>query len=209
MSMELPKQPTHPQLTALLRSLMKHCWDGNPQSRPETSALLDILRSYYLMFTWHRVGFHVYEAAAELFVKSKKTLVGDGTYIGFVNAVLDRVPNTSMAEEDASSFGYPIYAQTGPLVTERVTDIMPGDIITIRDANLKGRRVIRTYRQTAGVGTPVVAVIMGYEREKSRVKAYQANGRVGDGVCHTINPASTILMRPFSLSRMSVTGWGI
>ena len=170
------------------------------------SEVLGALRSNYLAAT---AGIRVYEVAAQLFKESTKTPIGDGTYIGFMNAVLDRVSNASIAEEGASSFGYPIYAQAGPLVTERVTDIMPGDIMTIKAANLKGHRGIRTYRQTAGVGTPVVAVISEYEPEKSKVKAYQASGRVGGRVCHRMNLACATLMRPFSLSSMSVTGWGI
>jgi hypothetical protein len=48
----------------------------------------------------------------ELFKKSKRSLIGDKSYVGFVNAVLDQVPNTSLIEEGTSSFGYLIYVHT-------------------------------------------------------------------------------------------------
>ena len=135
-----------------------------------------------LTATWGRVGIQVCEVAVELFEKSKKTLVGDGTYVGFVNAVLDRVPNTSTVEEDAISFGYLIYVQTGSSVTKRASEIMPGDIITLQDAKLKGHKGIQTYHQNIGEGTPVVAIVGEYEPKKSKVKAYQASQHVGNQV---------------------------
>ena len=137
-----------------------------------------------LTAAWGRVGVQVCEAAVELFEKSKKTVVGDGSYVGFVNAVLDRVPNASVVEEDASSFGYLIYGQTGSSVTKRAADIMPGDIITLHDAKLKGHKGIHTYNQSVGEGTPVVAVVGEYEPKKSKIKAYQASQHVGSQVCH-------------------------
>lgn len=142
------------------------------------------------------VGTQVWESASQLFEQSKKTPVGDGTYIGFVNAVLGRIPNVSMVEEGVSSFGYLIHARKGPLVTERGFDIKPGDIITIREAMLESRKGVRTYPQTIGAEDPVVAVIGEYEKKKSKVKAYQASGRVGNQVRHTINSAFMVLMYP-------------
>ena len=119
---------------------------------------------------WGRVGIQVCEGAVELFEKSKKTVIGDGSYVGFVNAVLDRVPNASPVEGDTSSFGYLIYAQTGSLVTQRTADIMPGDIITLQDAKLKGHKGIHNYHQNIGEGTPVVAIVGEYEPKKSKIK---------------------------------------
>jgi len=167
------------------------------------------MTSDQLMSTWGRVGIQVCEVAVELFEKSKKTLIGDGTHVGFVNAVLDRVPNASPVEEDASSFGYLIYVQTGSSVTKRAADIMPGDVITLQDAKLKGHKGIHTYHRNIGEGTPVVAVIGEYEPKKSKVKAYQASQHVGNQVCHKMNHIFTILMRPFRPSRLLVIGWKI
>jgi len=167
------------------------------------------MTSDQLMSTWGRVGIQICEVAVELFEKSKKTLIGDGTYVGFVNAVLDRVPNASPVEEDASSFGYLIYVQTGSSVTKRAADIMPGDVITLQDAKLKGHKGIHTYHQNVGEGTPVVAVIGEYEPKKSKFKAYQASQHVGNQVCHKMNHIFMILTHPFRPSRLLVIGWKI
>ena len=140
-----------------------------------------------LMATWGRVGIQVCEVAVELFEKSKKTLVGDGSFVGFVNAVLDQVPNASTVEEDATSFGYLIYSQTGTSVTKRAADIMPGDIITLSDAKLRGHKGIQTYHRNIGEGTPVVAIVGEFEPKKSKIKAYQASQHVGNQVCYTMN----------------------
>ena len=139
-----------------------------------------------LTVTWGRVGVQVCEVAVELFEKSKKTVVGDGSYVGFLNAVLDRVPNASTVEEDASSFGYLIYVQTGSSVTKRAADIMPGDVITLQDAKLKGHKGIHTYNQSVGEGVPVVAIVGEYEPKKSKIKAYQASQHVGSQVRHPV-----------------------
>ena len=162
-----------------------------------------------LMATWGRVGIQICEVAIELFEKSKKTVIGDGTYVGFVNAVLDKVPNASTVEEDASSFGYLIYAQTGSSVTKRAAEIMPGDIIALQDAKLKGHKGIQTYHRNVGEGAPVVAVIGEYEPKKSKVKAYQANQQVGSQVCYAINHVSTVLIRSFRPLNLLVIGWKI
>jgi hypothetical protein len=144
------------------------------------------------------VGIQVCEVAIELFDKSKKNVIGDGTYVGFVNAVLENVPNASTVEEDASSFGHLIYAQTGSSVSKRVADIMPGDIITLQDAKLKGHKGLQTYHQNVGEGALVAAVVIEYEPKKSKVKAYQTSHQVGSQVCYMINYAFTILICLFS-----------
>ena len=41
---ERPPRPTHPLITEKLWALMQRCWDHNPQSRPEASKALEILR---------------------------------------------------------------------------------------------------------------------------------------------------------------------
>ena len=145
---------------------------------------------------WRRVGARVVVVAAELFEESRKTLVGDGTYAGFVSTVLDRVPTASTVSEEDGSFGYPIYVQTGPKVTRRAADIKPGDIITLREAKLKGYKGIKPYDQTVGKGTPVVAIVAEYRSRKSTVKAYQANQQIGDQVRCAMNHTKAILMRP-------------
>ena len=162
-----------------------------------------------LVTIWGRVGVQVSEVTAQLFEKSKRALIGDGTYVGFVNAVLDRVPNVSTVEEDATSFGYLIYFQTGSSVTRRAADIMPGDIIVLQDAKLKGHKGIQTYHQTVGAETPVVGVVVEYEPKKSKVKTYQASQHVGNQVRGLICPASMVLMCFLRPLRPSAIGWMI
>jgi myosin tail region-interacting protein MTI1 len=219
---ELPPIPrssidTEASAADLSASSWSGTFDGEetPQERPaefsskERRQSAGHLTADQLVAIWGRVGVHICEVAIQLFEKSKKALIGDGTHIGFVNEVLEKVPNVSMVEEDASSFGYLIYAQTGSSVTKRAAEIMPGDIIALQDAKLKGHKGIQAYHQTVGAGTPVVAVVCEYEPKKSKVKAYQASQQVGNQVCGTMNPASMVLMFLFRQSSLLVIGWKI
>jgi hypothetical protein len=153
-----------------------------------------------LKAAWGRVGIQIDEFTEGLFEKSKKTVVGDGSYVGFVNAVLENVPIASkVSEEDDSSFGYLIYLQNGHKVSKRTADIMPGDIITLENAKLRGIKGIKPYHQHVGEGSPVVAIIREYRPRKSIVAAYQACLRVGTQVCHSVCHVSAI--SPVSLER--------
>ena len=89
------------------------------------------------MTTWGKVGAQVIQAASDLFEESKRALVGDGSYAGFVRAVLARVP-AALRSSHPEEWGYLIYAQTRTTVQHRVVDVMPGHMISFRDAKLKG-----------------------------------------------------------------------
>ncbi|THG95679.1 hypothetical protein EW026_g6021 [Hermanssonia centrifuga] len=132
-----------------------------------------------LMAQWGRVGVQIHEVATTLYEKSKKSLIGDGTYIGFIMTVLGHVPNAALPSPPYSSFGYSIYEQTGPAVQKRASDIMPGDIIVLHDAKLKGHKGIQIYHQTVGAGEPLCAIVGDFEAKKSKVKVFQANQHVG------------------------------
>lgn len=134
-----------------------------------------------LIAVWGRVGVQICEAATTLFDKSKKALVGDGTFDGFVQAVLSEVPNAALPSP--GSYGYVVYAQSGGSVQKRSSDIMPGDIVLLQDAKLKGHKGIHTYNQTVGVGEPLVGVISEFEPKKSKIRVFQANQHVGQQVC--------------------------
>lgn len=136
-----------------------------------------------LMAQWGRVGVQVHEVATTLFEKSKRSLIGDGTYLGFVAAALNEVPNAAMPVPPYNSFGYLIYEQVGSSVHIRASDIMPGDIITLHEAKLKGHKGIQIYHQTVGVSEPACAIISDFETKKSKVKVFQANQHVGQQVC--------------------------
>ncbi|PCH39841.1 hypothetical protein WOLCODRAFT_88321 [Wolfiporia cocos MD-104 SS10] len=140
-----------------------------------------------LIAQWGRVGIQIHEAATVLFEKSKKSLVGDGTFLGFITAVLNQVPNALQPEPPYDMFGYLIYAQAGSSVQRRVSDVMPGDIIVLQDAKFKGHKGLQMYHQTVGAGEPLYAVIADCEVKKSKVKVFQANQHVGQ---QTVESAS-------------------
>ena len=135
-----------------------------------------------LMKQWGRVGVQIHETASVLFDKSKKALVGDGSYLGFVTAVLSQVPNASHPAPPFDNLGYLIYMQTSGSVQRRVTDVMPGDLVVIQEAKFKGHKGLQSYHQTAGVGEPLYAIVSDYEQKKSKVRVFQANQHVGQQV---------------------------
>ncbi|KZT67308.1 hypothetical protein DAEQUDRAFT_729355 [Daedalea quercina L-15889] len=140
-----------------------------------------------LMKQWGRVGVQIHETASVLFDKSKKTLVGDGSYLGFVTAVLSQVPNAAHPAPPFDNFGYLIYMQTGGSVQRRVSDVMPGDVVVIQEAKFKGHKGLQSYSQTAGVGEPLYALVSDYEAKKSKVRVFQANQHVGQQTVQSVS----------------------
>lgn len=138
------------------------------------------LSSDYLIAVWGRVGVQICEVATSLFEKSKKTLIGDGTYRGFVTAVVSEVPNASLPAPP--SYGHVIYVQNASAVQKRVSEIMPGDIVELQDAKFKGHKGIQMYSQHVGVGEPLVGVVSEFEPKKSKIRLFQANQHVGQQV---------------------------
>lgn len=135
-----------------------------------------------LTAVWGRIGVQVCEVATALYERSKTSLIGDGTYHGFVNAVLSQVPGAASAHPP--SYGYTIYTQNGTNVQKRAGDIMPGDIVWLSDAKLKGHKGLQTYSQHVGVGgEALVGVIGEFEPKKFKIRAFQANQHVGQQVC--------------------------
>ena len=124
-----------------------------------------------LTATWNKVGAQINEVAGEFFQGLNHVQIEDRTYIGFVNAVLDRIPGVSKVEVDAPSFGYLIYLQTGSSVIESVANIMPGDIITLHDAMLNEG----ASHASTDEGITVAGIVGEYEPGKSMVKVYQAS----------------------------------
>lgn len=148
-----------------------------------------------LMAIWGKVGVQVVEVATALFEKSKRALVGDGSYAGFVRAVLAQVPGAMVHPTGNASehdWGYVVYAQTGNAVQRRVSDILPGDIIALWDAKLKGHKGLHAYTQTAGAGAgegsgPLVGVVSEFDGKKSKVRVWQANQHVGQQVSQNLS----------------------
>ncbi|KAJ7705051.1 hypothetical protein B0H17DRAFT_1156956 [Mycena rosella] len=153
-------------------------------AHPQSSQQPPVVRStevHYsaddLVAIWGRVGVHLCEAATQLYEKSKKSLVGDGTYTGFVHAALDEVPNAARSPPPA--WGYLVYSQSAASVQKRLSDIMPGDIVVLFDAKLKGHKGLATYNQTVGAGEPLVGIVSEFEPKKSKIRVFQANQHVG------------------------------
>lgn len=137
-----------------------------------------------LIAIWGRVGVQICEVATALFEKSKKSLIGDGTYAGFVSAVLSEVPNAAPL---SSGYGYLIYQQTGSAVQKRASEIMPGDVVELVDAKLKGHKGLQTYTQTVGAGEPLLGVVGEFEPKKSKVRLYHANQHVGQQTVEAVS----------------------
>ena len=137
-----------------------------------------------LMAIWGKVGVQVVDSATKLFEKSKRSLVGDGSYAGFVRAAIAQVPNAQRESGDGEDWGYLIYAQTAGSVQRRVAEIMPGDVIAFWDAKLKGHKGLQTYSQSVGAGDsgPLLGVVSEVEGKKSKVRVWQANQHVGQQV---------------------------
>ena len=152
------------------------------------------LSSDELNAVWKRVGVQVCEVAMQMYEKSKKTVVGDGTYAGFVHAVLNEVPNAArpppLEGHGQEEWGYLIYAQTGSAVQKQLSEIMSGDVVEFIDARFKGHKSpLQTYSQHVGAaGEPVVGVVASeVEPKKTKVKVVQANQHVGQQTVESVS----------------------
>ncbi|THU90981.1 hypothetical protein K435DRAFT_675056 [Dendrothele bispora CBS 962.96] len=137
------------------------------------------------MEVWGRVGAQVCEVATALHDKSKRALIGDGTYHGFVTAALKEVPNAASISPE--SYGYLIYQQSGGAVQKRASDILPGDVLWMQDAKLKGHKGIHSYQQSVGVGDPLVGIVNEFEAKKFKVRIFQANQHVGQQTVESVS----------------------
>ena len=173
--------------------------------RPRTPAAVPSqMTSDELRVLWGRVGVNVGEAALRLLERSKRTLVGNGSYEGFIAEALSQVPN-ALPPQSPGEYGDLIYAQTGAQVHTRVTDIMPGDVVVIDAAKMKGHKGLHTYSMIAGEGAPCMGVVSEFDVKKLKLKALQANQRVGQAVriwFRLADVASFVLNVYFSFSRL-------
>ena len=157
-----------------------------PPASEFASTALQNLSPEELMAIWKRVGVQICEAATLLYEKSKKTVVGDGTYAGFVNAALSEVPNA--AKPAGQGWGYLVYAQTGSAVQKRLSEIMTGDVVEFVDVRFKGHKKLQPYSQHVGAaGEALVGVVSEVEHKKSKVKLLQANQHVGQQTVESVS----------------------
>lgn len=154
-----------------------------PAVQPARSANDVELSSDDLISLWGRVGVQVCEAATNLFERSKKGLIGDGTYPGFIRAVIREVPNAVLTDD----LGYVIYKQQGGSVQKRASDIMPGDLLALHDAKFKGHKGLQAYHQNVGADEPVLGVVSEFEPKKSKIRLFQANQHVGQQTVESVS----------------------
>ena len=130
-----------------------------------------------LVALYNRVGKHVFARAAALVEYSRKSVIGDGSGPGFVCTVLEQVPaavilpDTDVDDAGRVEYGPVIYIQNGPSVQKRASDIMPGDIVTIRQAKFGGRKGLTGYSTTVEF---VVGIVNEFEDKKGKAKVWQA-----------------------------------
>ncbi|KAJ3890659.1 hypothetical protein GG344DRAFT_49027 [Lentinula edodes] len=144
-----------------------------------------VLNSDDLVAVWGRVGVQVCEVATTLFEKSKKVLIGDGTYQGFIDATLREVPNA--APMTGQEYGYLVYMQSGASVQKRTSEILPGDIAWMHEAKFKGHKGLQTYSQSVGSEVPLVGVVGEFEAKKFKIRVFQANQHVGQQTVETVS----------------------
>jgi hypothetical protein len=152
---------------------------GQPLRAP--AAVLGRMTADDLRALWGRVGVHVAKAALDLLERSKHTLVGNGSYEGFIAEALAQVPYAS-PPHGPGEYGILVYAQTAAQVHTRLTDILPGDVAVLEGARLKGHKGLHTYSITAGEGAPCMGVVSEFEAKKLKLRVLQANRRVGQAV---------------------------
>jgi len=105
--------------------------------------------------------------------KSRKNVIGDGSSLGFLQQVLSIVPTAS-----TESLGHFIYAQTGSNVTRRAGDIVPGDVIALYDAKMKGHKGLASYSIVVGsADKPLLGIVSEFNAsgKKVKVKAFAVN----------------------------------
>ncbi|KAH9168717.1 hypothetical protein EDB89DRAFT_1562439 [Lactarius sanguifluus] len=139
-----------------------------------------------LRAVWGRVGVHVAEAAGALLERSKHKLVGNGSYEGFVAEALAEVPN-ALASYGPGEYGFLVYAQTAAQVHTRLADIMPGDVVVLDGARFKGHKGLHTYSMSAGESAPCMGVVSEFDPKKLKLRALQANQRVGQATVESVS----------------------
>lgn len=120
-----------------------------------------------------RLNPRIIHSAHSIHEKSKKNVISDGSSFGFIQQVLSSVPTAS-----TESLGHLIYAQTGTNVTRRAGDIVPGDIIALYDAKMKGHKGLASYSVLVGsADEPLLGIVSEFSvsGKKVKVKAFAVN----------------------------------
>ncbi len=159
---------------------------------PRASSPPQVLSGEELQAMWIKIGTQIHGAANMLYQRSRsRSVVGDGSFTGFVQAVLAEVSNISpQIFSEPHSYGYLIHSQNGSTVTRRCpAEILPGDIILFDNCHFQGRKGLQSY--SIQIGTPtaegddVIGIINEVEGKKHKVKVYHANQHIGGPVSYS------------------------
>ncbi|CDZ97442.1 Src homology-3 domain [Phaffia rhodozyma] len=118
-------------------------------------------------------GAEVLKIANASLHQSKKSVIADGTSLGFVRETL-HAAHCQPPTEDGMSFGHLIFHQTGKSVQARRDDIRPGDIVLIEHAHFRGKKGLTHYTTDVEFEN---GVVLEFEAKKSKVKVAQAVGK--------------------------------
>jgi hypothetical protein len=155
---------------------------------PPASQKQQTLNADELLMLWGRIGTQVHTVASTLYqksTKSKSTIIGDGTFTGYINAVLREVHGAPpLLPHPSMGYGHLIYSQTGTSVTRRSADISPGDIVLFENCHFHGRKGLQSYNITVGTGgeDDAVGIVNEIETKKHKIKVFMANQHVGSAV---------------------------
>jgi len=152
---------------------------GQPRAAPV--AISAYVTANELCAVWSHIGMHMAEAALDPFECSKRTLVGMGSYEGFIAEALVHVPNTALPHH-LGEYGFLIYVQMGAKVHMCLMDIIPGDVVVLKGTKLKGHKGLQTYSQSMGGASPCMGVMPEFDVKKLNLRALQVNQRVGQAV---------------------------
>jgi hypothetical protein len=108
----------------------------------------------------------------------KETALGDGTPQGLITFLLSSHP-TALKPVSTRAFGSLVYANLANASTQQYDEIRPGDIISFRNANFKGKHGTMHKSYSTDVGRPDhVGVVMEWDGSKKKVRVWE-QGREG------------------------------
>lgn len=128
------------------------------------------LRADQLEQASERFGSRIIEAVAT----KQGTVVGSGTPESLIHELLKPFPD-ALLPVGTRAYGALIYSNLGNAATQQVDEIRPGDIITLRNAVLKGKHgsMHTKYEKEVGRGEGHVGVVAEWDGTKKKVRAWE------------------------------------
>jgi len=128
------------------------------------------LRADQLEQASERFGARLIEAVAT----KQNTIVGSGSPDSLILELLKPFPD-ALLPVGTRAYGALIYSNLGNAATQQVDEIRPGDIITLRNAVLKGKHgsMHTKYEKEVGKGDGHVGVVAEWDGTKKKVRAWE------------------------------------